>query len=181
MLQLIPFTPEHYDQLCSWFGTEKDLIQWGGWGLSYPLDAAQLDQMLSEGLSPKPARLCWMVEGTDGALIGHVQLALDWQNGIGRIARVGLAPDKRGQRLAVPMLRLALAQAFAEEAVERVELNVFTWNQAAIRTYQKLGFVHEGVRRSSAKAGDERWDTAMMGLLRGEWEQAKATAELAPA
>jgi RimJ/RimL family protein N-acetyltransferase len=180
MLQLTPFTPHHYELLCSWFGTEKELIQWGGWGLTYPLDAAQLDQMLAEGAGPKPARLCWMVEATDGVPVGHVQLALDWQNGIGRIARVGLAPEKRGQRLAVPMLRLVLAQAFALEAIERVELNVFTWNRAAIRTYETLGFVHEGVRRSSAKAGDERWDTAMMGMLRGEWEQTLTAGEFPP-
>ena len=38
----------------------------------------------------------------------------------------------------------------------------------AIRTYQRLGFVPEGVRRASAVVVGERWDTAMMSLLRTE-------------
>nr|WP_313618177.1 GNAT family protein [Agrobacterium sp.] len=50
-----------------------------------------------------------------------------------------------------------------------MELNVYTWNAPAIRTYAKVGFVPEGVRRSSVQVGDERWDTAIMGMLRAEW------------
>jgi RimJ/RimL family protein N-acetyltransferase len=82
---------------------------------------------------------------------------------------VGVAPAARGRGLAVPMLRLVLERAFAWPEIERVELNVYTWNTPAIRAYARLGFVHEGVRRSSVKVGPERWDTAIMGLLRAEW------------
>lgn len=86
-----------------------------------------------------------------------------------------MSPAMRGRRLSIPMLRLVLAEAFADAAIERLELNVYSWNVAAIRTYSKLGFVPEGVRRSSVKVDDERWDTAIMGMLRREWDETFAT------
>lgn len=46
------------------------------------------------------------------------------------------------------MLRLVLEEAFARREIERVELNVYTWNTPAIRSYEGLGFKTEGVRRS---------------------------------
>lgn len=49
------------------------------------------------------------------------------------------------------------------------ELNVYMFNEPALRTYQSLGFKLEGVRRSSTRVGDQRWDTGMMALLRSEW------------
>jgi RimJ/RimL family protein N-acetyltransferase len=53
--------------------------------------------------------------------------------------------------------------------IERLELNVFSFNTPALRACERLGFVWEGVRRSSARVGSERWDTVMMGLLKAEY------------
>ena len=71
------------------------------------------------------------------------------------------------------MVEAAVRAAFEMEAIRRVELNVYSWNEPAIRTYAKLGFQQEGVRRSSALVGNERWDTTLMGLLKGELDAAR--------
>ncbi|WP_196907710.1 hypothetical protein [Candidatus Symbiopectobacterium sp. 'North America'] len=39
-LHLIPFTEQHFSILIGWFFSEKDIVQWGGPDLSYPLDDA---------------------------------------------------------------------------------------------------------------------------------------------
>lgn len=144
---------------------------WGGPDVRFPLDAPQLDAMVAEGGSKPPGRLCWMVDATGaGGIIGHAQLAFDWRNGNARLGRVAVAPPARGQRLARPMLTPVIGEAFAFPEIERVELNVYPFNAAAIRTYEALGFAHEGIRRSSVRVGQERWDTAHMGLLRAEWQ-----------
>ncbi|GEM_PF-5770495 len=91
----------------------------------------------------------------DGEAIGHAQLAYDWQDGNARLGRVAIAPAKRGQGLAGPMVRLMMDEAFGTPGVERLELNVYMFNAVAIRTYERLGFKLEGVRRSSTRAGDE--------------------------
>ena len=174
MLNLLPFAPAHFETLASWFKSEGDVVQWGGPAVSFPLDDRQMQAMLDEGKGEKPARLCWMA-AEDGALVGHAQVTLNWRHGLAGLCRVGVAPQARGRGLAVPMLRLVLAEAFALPGMERAELNVYTWNQPAIRTYERLGFVHEGVRRSSVRVGSERWDTAIMGLLKPEWAASKAS------
>jgi RimJ/RimL family protein N-acetyltransferase len=165
MLTLIPFAPEHFALLSGWFRTEAEVVQWGGPLARFPLSHDQLQGLLHQGIADPPARLCWMAE-KDAALIGHAQLSFDWRNGNAKLCRVGIAPEARGQRLAAPMLRLVIEKAFAFPDIARLELNVYTWNAAAMRAYEGLGFQLEGVRRSSVLVGDERWDTAMMALLR---------------
>lgn len=169
-LRLIPFSEAHFDRLAGWFSSEREVVQWGGPGVWFPLNAGQLQAMVDQGRGEPPARAVWMAE-CRGDLVGHAQLGLDWRNGNALLARVAVAPGARGQGLAAPMLRLVLGEAFARPAMARVELSVYPWNAPAIRAYQRLGFVTEGVRRSSARVGEERWDTVMMGLLRAEWER----------
>jgi RimJ/RimL family protein N-acetyltransferase len=45
----------------------------------------------------------------------------------------------------------------------RLELEVFAINTAAIRLYEREGFVHEGRRRGAVIIGDEAVDMVMMG------------------
>jgi RimJ/RimL family protein N-acetyltransferase len=176
-MHLRPFTSGDFDDVCSWFRTESDLVQWGGVFVRFPLDHAQLAAMLALGETQPPSRQCWMVEH-DTHIVGHVQLAFDWHHGNATISRVAVAPQARGQGLAVPMLHLILAEAFCYRDIERAELNVFTFNIPAIRTYERVGFRIEGIRRSSVRAGNTRWDTMAMGLLRDEWSQLASRGKL---
>lgn len=168
--RLVEFGREHFPTLASWLRSERDLVQWGGPDLTYPLTDHQLEQMVEEGQTTPPSRLCWMAVDVAQTLVGHVQLALDWKNGVARVARVIIAPEVRGRGHAFVLLESVVKQAFSYHEIERTELNVYSWNTAAVRTYNKVGFSHEGVRRSSVRVGDERWDTAVMGILRPEWE-----------
>lgn len=163
-----PFSQSHIPEMLDWFSNLEALVQWGGPGLSFPLEAGQLDAMMAETVGAEPGRS--MFAGlVEDKLAGHAQVALDWQNGLGRLSRVAINPRMRGQGLAQPFLREVTSRFFANPAFERLELNVYTFNEAAIRTYRSLGFREEGVRRSSAKVGNARWDTAIYGLLRNEW------------
>ena len=170
VFRLVPLAPAHFSLLCSWFTSEADVVRWGGTGVRFPLDARQLSMMLDDRQVEFPERLCWMVQDATGTCVGHAQLVFDWRNGNARLARVAIAPAARGRGLARPMLALVVAEAFDHSGIERVELDVFASNMPAIRTYEALGFTHEGVRRSSARVGAERWDAAGMGLLRAEWQ-----------
>ncbi|GBR08050.1 GNAT family N-acetyltransferase [Acetobacter oeni] len=48
------------------------------------------------------------------------------------------------------------------------EEDVVQWG-AAIRAYARVGFRHEGIRRSASKVGAARWYLALTGILRDEW------------
>ncbi|MBS0560161.1 MAG: GNAT family N-acetyltransferase [Proteobacteria bacterium] len=179
MIGLVPFAPEHFAILAGWFACERDVVQWGGTLVRYPLTAEQMQAMLDQGQTEPPGRLCWMAIQS-AQCVGHAQLGFDWRNGIAILSRVAVAPGHRGLGLAIPMVRQMLAKAFARKEIERVELNVYAWNTSAIRTYARLGFVHEGTRRLAACVGNERWDTVMMGLLRAEWAGDEATTRPRP-
>lgn len=168
-ISLEAFAPTDFDALIGWFRSDAELIQWAGPTLDFPLDHAQCAALLAETQGALPERLIWTARAEDGRIVGHVQLALDRRNGVGRPARVGIAPQERGRGFGFSMLAAVVAEAFAMDGMERLELNVYSFNTAAIRTYEKLGFVHEGLRRACARVGNERWDMAMMGLLKTEY------------
>ena len=166
-----PLERRDFQTIIDWFPTEAALIQWGGPDVRFPLDAAQLAEMAEKGRQTPPLRRLWVGE-LDAIVAAHAQVALDWRHGVARLARIGLSPSLRRRGLAVPFLQQIIRTTFADAAFERIELNVYTFNEAAIRTYRKLGFVEEGVRRSAVKVGTERWDSAIFGLLRAEHAQA---------
>jgi len=166
-----PLERRDFQTIIDWFPSEAALIQWGGPDVRFPLDEAQLAEMADEGRQMPPLRQLWVGE-LDGVVAAHAQVALDWRHGVARLARIGISPSLRGRGLAVPFLQQIIRTVFADPTFERVELNVYTFNEAAIRTYRKLGFVQEGIRRSAVKVGTEQWDSANFGLLRAEEAQA---------
>lgn len=167
-MKLIRFTSDHYDLVAGWFTTEAEITQWGGPNLTFPLSFESLKAIHENLAPPYLERLFWMAE-KDGACFGHIQLGIDRANGNARIFRVGIAPSERGKGLSTPMLRLVIDEAFKNPDIQRVDLNVYSFNKPAIRAYSKLGFMDEGTRRSFTKVGSQRWDNTMMGLLRDEW------------
>lgn len=173
-MQLVPFDRSHYTLLASWLPDQRAAVQWGGAQVRYPLDPQQFDVMLAQDSGPQPARRSWMALA-DGEYVGHGQIAFDWTDGNARLGRILIAPAARGQGWAPVMLRQLIDHAFSHPEIQRVELNVYTFNTPAIHLYTRLGFRWEGVRRSSVPSGmgDERWDTGMMGLLRPEWPPAE--------
>lgn len=167
-MKLVPFQADHFSTLAGWFSSEADVVQWGGPLMRYPLDVPQMQALLDECRTEPPHRYAWMA-GDSGQLVGHIELGLDWRNGNAILQRVIIGPPFRGRGLAEPMVRQVMKQAFSIPQIARLELNVYTFNTPAIKAYKRLGFVHEGTRRASTLVGEERWDTAVMAILREEY------------
>lgn len=168
MVSVRPYLAADFHAVRTWFPDPASAIQWAGPDIRIPLEMADFDRMLEETRGQAAAR--WMLTGVSHEDVSaHAQVVLDWKNGVARLARVAVNPAFRGKGLALPFLRQVVSRVFEPAAFERLELNVYTFNVAAIATYRRLGFVEEGVRRSSVKVGEERWDTAIYGMLREEY------------
>ncbi|MBN2146409.1 MAG: GNAT family N-acetyltransferase [Anaerolineales bacterium] len=106
----------------------------------------------------------------DDRLIGGLDLeVVAWGQGE---AFVGIGLDNRqewGKGYGSDAMGVALRFAFDELNLRRVSLDVFAYNPRAIRSYEKMGFVHEGRIRRYLKREGERWDILYMGILRDEW------------
>lgn len=53
---------------------------------------------------------------------------------------VELKPDAHGQGYGTEVLRWALDWAFKTANLHRVQLEVDEWNEAALKTYRRVGF-----------------------------------------
>ena len=161
-----PFRHADIPPLLTWFRNQAELVQWGGPARTFPLGEAQMLALLEETRGVRPARRIW-AEDRRGALTATASV-VDGRHGTALLTMVGVAPAARGQGLAAPFIAQVLKAVFQDPGIERLELNVYTFNAAAIRLYDALGFVREGVRRSLARVGEERWDAAHCSMLRAE-------------
>ena len=59
---------------------------------------------------------------------------------------------------------------------QRVELDTWSGNERAIRSYQACGFQIEGRLRRGELVDGTYYDTILMGLLREEWEALRLIA-----
>lgn len=70
-----------------------------------------------------------------------------------------------GKGLGSEAMQLLAAHAFDTMGLHRLSCRVLAFNDRAIRAYEKVGFVQEGVERESARIGDAWKDDYIMGLL----------------
>lgn len=76
----------------------------------------------------------------------------------------------RGGGYGSDAIRVLLRFAFLEMNLNRVGLEVMSYNTRAIATYERLGFVHEGRQRETVILDGVYYDILLMGILRREWE-----------
>lgn len=154
--------------LASWITDERELIIWGGPYFDFPLTVSAVKELITDHEGQKPARECWAVTSAEAEFVGSFQLTYNYRSGQSGLGRVVIKPQYRGRGLAGEILVLAERKAFSRPEVNRLELRVFTFNEAAIAAYKRAGFVDEGIARQSARYGTEYWDTMIMSKLRSE-------------
>jgi ribosomal protein S18 acetylase RimI-like enzyme len=103
----------------------------------------------------------------DDAVVGWCDIARNPHEGFrhgGRLG-MGLLPRYRGRGLG-RILALRTIHEARKTGIERIELEVFGSNAAAIALYESLGFVTEGIKQSARKLDGEYDDMLCMALLR---------------
>jgi RimJ/RimL family protein N-acetyltransferase len=126
------------------------------------------DRMLAaQGTTDYHFVICLRV---DGRPIGTVGLhGIDHLNGS---AEFGIAIGERaewGKGYGTEATLAICDFGFGELRLERIGLSVYAGNERGRRTYEKVGFVHEGTLRRAHFARGEHHDVHVMSLLRDEW------------
>lgn len=123
----------------------------------------------------RDARAAQLLETLDGTIRGTVLVAeraevvvgyawlIEKFSGVIYLGMM-LLPEARGQGLGSALLQACIDEARDRDA-HKMALEVWPHNEAAIRLYEKFGFVHEGrlVRHYKRKNG-EIWDSVLMAL-----------------
>jgi RimJ/RimL family protein N-acetyltransferase len=106
----------------------------------------------------------------DDQTIGDIALNdLDLKNRSANI-RVAINSQKNfGRGYGTEAMRLMLGYGFGVLNLHRIELDVFSFNERAIHTYEKLGFMKEGIKRDSLYYDYQYHDAIIMSILQDEF------------
>jgi len=116
-----------------------------------------------------------------GRLIGSCAFSqLDGDNGSALYHITLGEKDTWGQGYGTEASELMLEHAFRVLALHRVALSVFEFNERAVKSYLKVGFVIEGRARDAIWRDGRYWDEISMSILESDWrrhERASAPVE----
>ncbi len=110
----------------------------------------------------------------DDRPVGSIDLhEVDLRNGS---ASLGIAigdPDDTGHGYGSDALRTLVRFGFDHLRLERIELDVYDFNDPARRMYERVGFVHEGTLRHALYSEGVFHDVHRMSIVRAEWTAAR--------
>jgi RimJ/RimL family protein N-acetyltransferase len=165
-VRLRPMTPSDLPHFVHWLA-DPEVRRW----LAALNDPPTLDDEVEwyETTRENPDNVLWSMETLDGRLVGTIELRLTPAH---KRAELGIAVQDKSQwnkGYGTDAVRLALAYAFEDLELNRVELTTDAENVRGRRCYEKCGFVQEGVLREHRLVEGKLGDTIVMSVLRKEW------------
>ena len=97
-----------------------------------------------------------MLDGDNGSALYHITIG---------------EKDAWGRGFGTEATQLMVDHAFAALGLHRIALFVFEFNERAIATYRRCGFVIEGRARESIFRDGRWWDELAMSLLESDWRR----------
>ena len=117
-----------------------------------------------------------IADRTDEGYIGQIDLAgIDWVVRAGTLAIVVPRRENRGKGYGAEAIHLLLGYAFDRINLNKVELEVYEYNERAYRLYLRLGFIEEGRRRARVYRNGRYYESIQMGILRDEFYAVNST------
>jgi len=168
-VRLSKFNREDYERLIGWVESEEALMQFAGPLFTFPLTPQQLDLSLND----KNRTAFTVIDSETNLPIGHAETYLmESSVKIGRIL-IGNKAD-RNKGLGQQIVQMLLTFSFANYNITAVELNVFDWNTAAIKCYEKAGFTINAGKRAERKIKNEMWVALNMTIDKLKYEEMKS-------
>lgn len=164
MIKLIPFQPEDFDLFISWVDNEELLITIAGTYFTHPLTCSQLQRYLDDTNSVAFT----VVDANHDKKIGHAEI-IRKEKRICKLDKV-IIGDKsnRGKGIGLSVINELLKYSFEELNANDVELNVYDWNIAGIKCYEKAGFIFTG-KIQTTNVSENTWTAKNMVIDRNSW------------
>ncbi len=165
-IALIPFTSADFPRLKAWIHNEKQLFQFAGPLLTYPVTDEQLEAYLN--MSNKQPFKVLLTETNE--VIGHAEFNFEEEAPV--LSRILIGEENsRGKGLGEAVVMEMARQLFANAKTEKIYLYVFDWNVQAISCYRKVGFEVKENLTTYLNVGNEIWTRLKMELERNRFEQ----------
>src|SRR5688572_20413739 len=135
-IKIQPFTPASFDRFIAFVNSPEILITIAGPYFSYPVSHEQLYRYLDD----EKSTAFDVIDLASQQLIGHAEI-INMGGGLYKLDKVIVDKNIRGKGIGQQLINELLKYSFETLNAEIVELNVFDWNVAGIRCYEKTGFV----------------------------------------
>lgn len=127
-----------------------------------------------ENIAAHPA--AWVIEH-QGRAIGEILL----DNFVSADKRAGLIigildPEALGKGLGTEAIKAIAEFSFDTLGIHKLSMRVLSFNVRAIRAYERVGFVREGLERESALIGGVWHDDVIVGLLKRDFDALRGGA-----
>lgn len=157
MITLKPFRIEDWEDLEKWISCESELIQFAGQIFSYPIDRKQVESYLSDS-----NRTVFKIENYQKQSIGIAEISIEKED-VAKLARILIGEKSmRGKGIGTELINKLTEYGFNHLKKGRIILNVFSWNVAAIKCYEKAGFLKVDKPRRFVNVDNEKWEKIEM-------------------
>ncbi|HEY6977900.1 MAG TPA: GNAT family protein [Chitinophagaceae bacterium] len=165
MIKLQAFTQHDFDRFISWVDSKELLMQIAGPNFSFPLTTDQLQKYLDD----KNSYAFNVIDLSNDKVIGHAEVILSG-NDTCKLDKV-LIGDKsdRGRGIGLEVINELLRFSFEKLGAGEVELNVFDWNIAGIKCYEKAGFCMSQNKKMTISINGEVWTALNMTIDKRKW------------
>ncbi len=170
MIKLQPFTPSKFDTFISWIDSEELLIQIAGTFFSFPLTVAQLQNYLNDERS---FAFSIVEADTNKIIIGHAEIYKSDMDTC-KLDKISIGDkSNRGKGAGVLIVKELLKFSFERLNAKVVELNVYDWNIAGIKIYEKAGFEMNCEKNFSTLVNGKTWTALNMYIDKQKWKNRK--------
>ena len=145
-----------------------------GLTLFLPMSSADEEKWFEAALQKPQEEKSLVIDMKDGdnwRVIGNSSFFdFDW---VARAAEVGIMIGDKSvwnQGYGTEVMTLLLRHGFGTLNLNRIYLRVYADNPRAVRTYEKVGFTHEGRMRQAVYKHGDYTDVLIMSVLRKEWD-----------
>lgn len=139
-------------------------------------EEAWFEQMLKSPREQHPMTI-EIRQGDEWLPVGNCSYhEIDWRCRAGEVGIFIGEKAQWNQGYGTEVMQLLVKHGFETLNLNRVCLQVYASNPRAIRSYEKVGFVHEGRRRQAMYKNGEYVDVLLMSILRSEWHTEQPSA-----
>lgn len=166
MVYLSPMNPDDYEIYTKWINDLSTSIPLG----SASRNCSVLNEKEFIDNAAKTGQNFAICKKGSDELIGNASLFSI--NHINRTAEVGLfigEETNRGKGYGTEVLKLLLCYAFKILNLNNIMLKVFSFNEQAISSYKKAGFIEFGRRVQAYYLNDKYYDELYMQILKSEF------------
>jgi RimJ/RimL family protein N-acetyltransferase len=171
LTQLVAYDPDRAGELLAKWYQDSEFTRFYDFPPVRPRNAKKTQQRFREQAS-NPNAIQFHIETlASPQIIGECDLEMNHINHREAFVAIGIGEREYwGKGYGSDAMQILLRFGFQEWNLHRIALSAFDYNPRAIRSYEKVGFKHEGQIRGHLKRGGTRHNSVNLGILRTEWE-----------